>query len=78
MIHEKGITPDSLVPMTAEDEEALYLKRVPGALENLDEERRERVKTARDLQLDRALDYLKGVMLYIQRSGGGKVASAVK
>lgn len=79
VIHEKGITPDSIVPMTPEEEEALYLKRVPGALENLDDERRERVKVAKDIQLDRAVDYLKGVMLYIQRSGnGGKVASAAK
>lgn len=69
VIHEKGITPDSVVAMTVEEEEALYLKRVPGALENLEDERRERVKNAKDLQLDRAVDYLKGVMLYIHRAG---------
>jgi len=69
VIHEKGITPDSVVAMTAEDEEALYLKRVPGALESLEEDRRERVKTAKDIQLERAVDYLKGIMLYVNRAG---------
>ncbi|HVY70007.1 MAG TPA: S41 family peptidase [Verrucomicrobiae bacterium] len=74
VIHEKGITPDSVVPMSAEEEEALYLKRVPGGLENLDEERRERVKNAHDVQLERASDYLKGVLLFLGRShGNGKL-----
>lgn len=69
VIHEKGITPDSVVPMSSEDEEALYLKRVPGALENLEEERRERVKNTKDVQLERSVDYLKGIMLYVNRVG---------
>jgi carboxyl-terminal processing protease len=75
VIHEKGITPDSDVRMSAEEEEALYLKRVPGALDNLDDERREKVANARDVQLDRAADYLKGVLMFLGRSeGNGKVA----
>jgi carboxyl-terminal processing protease len=54
VIHEKGITPDAIIPMTAEEEEALYFKRLPGGLESLDPAMRERVRTVRDVQLDRA------------------------
>lgn len=68
VIHEKGITPDSIVPMTPEEEEALMLKRIPGILETLDAERRERVAAVRDLQLDRATDFLKGVLLFENRA----------
>jgi carboxyl-terminal processing protease len=68
VIHEKGITPDSIIPMSAEDEEALYLKRIPGGLESLDDERRDRVASVRDVQLDRAFDFLKGMLLYRDRS----------
>lgn len=68
VIHEKGITPDSVVPMSPEEEEALYLKRVPGGIETLDEERQERVRNARDIQLERAQDFLKGILLYRDRS----------
>ena len=70
VIHEKGITPDSIIPMTVEEEEAVYMKRVPGALDNLDNEKRERIKIAHDTQLERAQDYLKGVLLYIRRANG--------
>jgi carboxyl-terminal processing protease len=68
VIHEKGITPDSVVPMSPEDEEALILKRLPGAMETLDEERQKRVAAARDIQLERATDFLKGVLLFQDRS----------
>ena len=69
VIHEKGITPDIIVPMSEEEERDLFLKRVPGGVESLDERDRERVKNARDPQLERALDLLKGIALYSQRSG---------
>ncbi|MGV3771485.1 MAG: S41 family peptidase [Verrucomicrobiales bacterium] len=78
VIHEKGITPDSIVPMTAEEEEALYYKRVAGGIESLDESLKEKVKSARDIQLERAQDFLKGVTLYRDRaeraSKGGALA----
>jgi carboxyl-terminal processing protease len=82
VIHEKGITPDILVPMTDEEELDLFYKRAPGGLENLDEKHRERVQNARDVQLDRAMDLLKGLSVYTKRNGekvapkgGDKVAS---
>lgn len=68
VIHEKGITPDAIVPMTPEEEEALFLKRVPGGIESLEEPLRARVKAVRDVQLDRAEDFLKGVILYRDRA----------
>lgn len=68
VIHEKGITPDSIIPMSAEDEEALFLKRVPGCLDGLDEERKERVKNVHDVQLERATDFLRGMLLFRDRS----------
>lgn len=63
VIHEHGITPDSIVEMTDEEERDLLLKRQPGALEGLDDSTRERVKNARDLALERALDYLRGMQI---------------
>jgi len=64
MIHERGITPDIIVPMPQEDERYLYLKRTPGGLESLDDKERERVQNTRDVQLDRARDLLKGINLF--------------
>lgn len=80
-IHEKGITPDISIPVTVEEEEALYLKKIPGgieSLENLDEQKREFIKNARDVQYERAVDLLKGICLYTKRTNGkpnGKIAA---
>ncbi|MEO5802169.1 MAG: S41 family peptidase [Verrucomicrobiota bacterium] len=68
VIHEHGITPDIIVPMTEEQETDLFRKRVPGGLESLDEQDRERVEKAIDPQLERSLDVLKGVLLYTKRN----------
>jgi carboxyl-terminal processing protease len=70
VIHEKGITPDSIVPTTPEEEEALFLKRVPGGVEGLDAATQERVNQVRDEQLARAQDFLKGVLLLKERAAG--------
>jgi carboxyl-terminal processing protease len=76
VIHEHGITPDIIVPMTDEEDRDLYYKRTPGAMGTLDEKDRERVKSAHDSQMERAVDVLKGVLLYAQRNPGpSKVAS---
>jgi len=60
VIHERGITPDILVAMTEEEERDVFLKRTPGGIESLDPKEQDRVRNARDAQLDRALDLLKG------------------
>ncbi len=78
VIHEKGITPDIIVPMTDDEEMAVQLARLPGGEKNLDEvlQRfeepkrgvlRELVKDRRDSQLERAMDLLKGVNLFSKR-----------
>lgn len=68
VIHEKGITPDAIVPMSPEEEQALFLKRIAGGIESLDEPLRERIKAVHDVQLERAQDFLKGVLIYKDRA----------
>jgi carboxyl-terminal processing protease len=68
VIHEKGITPDAIVPMSEEEERALYLKRVAGGVESLEEPLREQIKAVHDVQLERAQDFLKGLILYKERA----------
>ena len=80
VIHEKGIKPDSIIPTTQEEEEALYLRRLTGGLENLDEAQQTRVRNVKDIQLDRANDFLKGMVMFRDRAdsarrGTGKMAA---
>ncbi len=76
VIHEKGITPDVLVPMSAEEERFLAIKRSGAPLDALDEKDRAAVAKARDPQLDRATDMLKGILLYDKQGKPvGKVAA---
>jgi carboxyl-terminal processing protease len=67
VIHEHGIQPDIEVTMTDEEERALFLKRTAGGLESLEPADRAAVEKLRDPQYDRAVDLLKGVMLFTQR-----------
>jgi carboxyl-terminal processing protease len=75
VIHEHGIEPDIVVPMTEEQEAALLLTRLPGGLESLDAAKRVRVAQIHDVQLERAEDLLKGILLYGELSKPEKVAS---
>jgi carboxyl-terminal processing protease len=68
VIHEEGITPDILVPLTVEEERDIIIKRLPGGADNVEDKDRERVLESRDPQLDRAIDLLKGIGLYTQRA----------
>jgi len=77
VIHQHGITPDIIVAMSEEDEQNLNYKHMPGAMEVLDAKERELVAAVRDRQLDRAMDLLKGILLYAQRSSApARVAAA--
>jgi carboxyl-terminal processing protease len=67
VIHEKGITPDIIVPMSDEEMRDVLLQRTPGGIESLPERDQDRVRNARDLQLERAMDLLKGISLYTKR-----------
>jgi len=64
VIHEHGITPDILVPLTDEQEAALIVQRTPGGIESLDAKDRARAQAVTDLQLERAEDLLKGILIY--------------
>lgn len=77
VIHEHGITPDIVVPMTDEQEAALILKHSPGGLAALDLNQTNRVQAEqiKDSQLDRAEDLLKGILIYSGLSGSGKMAA---
>ncbi len=77
VIHEHGITPDILVPLTDEQERDVILRRTPGGVESLEEKDRERVRKSRDPQLDRAMDLLKGMMLYAQLQPMEKVPAKI-
>jgi carboxyl-terminal processing protease len=65
VIHEKGVTPNIKASMTPDQERALLLKRRDGML--TDEEKKF-VNEQRDPQLDRAIDALKGAMIYTQNT----------
>ncbi len=86
VIHEEGISPDILVPITDEEERDIILQRTPGGIESLEDKDRLRVTGAHDAQLERALDLLKGINLYTKRSPlpekrvakGQKVAATAK
>ena len=67
VIHEKGITPDSIVPTSVDEKQALYLKSLPGGVESLQEPMKTRVMEVRDVQLERAEDYLRSILIYSQR-----------
>jgi carboxyl-terminal processing protease len=63
VIHEKGITPNIKASLTADQERALLLRHRDGLLSS-DEQKF--VDDEKDPQLDRALDALKGAMIYNQ------------
>lgn len=67
VIHGQGITPDSVVPMTDEEYQLVYMKTRAG-LDTLSEKEQTLIKEAHDVQLDRARDLLKGILIYTHRS----------
>jgi carboxyl-terminal processing protease len=69
VIHEKGITPDVEVLLSDEEERDLLTQRAPGGVESLSGVERQRVAEARDPQLERAVDLLKGINLFTERIG---------
>ena len=54
--------------MTLEEERDVALKKTPGGLESLDDKEREKVAQSHDPQMDRALDLLKGILLFTERA----------
>ena len=70
VIHEHGVTPDISVPISEEDERKLAEQRIRATLPL--EEGQEKVEKIADLQLERAIDLLKGVKLFARQAKAGK------
>jgi len=68
VIHEEGITPDITVPMSDEELRYAFLQRTTGGIDSLPDQDQERAKAVRDVQLERAMDLLKGIGLYTKRA----------
>jgi carboxyl-terminal processing protease len=67
VIHEKGISPNIEVLASDEEDAAILMRRAPGGLETLPPRERERVEKTPDTQLERAMDVLKGILLFADR-----------
>jgi carboxyl-terminal processing protease len=68
VIHEKGITPDIPVPMSDEELRGLYMRRSAGGLAGLEDDERARFEKVTDPQYDRAVDLLKGILMFTKRT----------
>ncbi len=66
VIHANGVTPNIRVPLTSEQERALFTARSSDSLKPEDE--KDLIKS-KDTQMLRAIDALKGVMIYAQEAG---------
>jgi carboxyl-terminal processing protease len=70
VIHEHGVTPDIIVPISEEDERKLLEQRLRAGLPT--EEGTEKTEKIADVQLDRAIDVIKGVELFARQTKLGK------
>ncbi len=66
VIHEHGVTPDIIVPISEEDERKLLEQRVRANLPQ--DDTLEKVTPIADVQLDRAIDVIKGVKLFAKQA----------
>jgi len=67
VIHEKGIEPDIVVPMPPEDWHKLLVKRARP--ENVESSEDDEEVDITDIQLERAVDVLKGIMIFQSDNG---------
>lgn len=66
VIHEHGVTPDIIVPVSEEDERKLAEQRFRDA--QTVEDSHEKIDRVSDVQLDRAIDVIKGVKLFAKQA----------
>ncbi len=69
VIHQHGITPDILVPVSDAEEAAVLLQRAPEGLDGIAPAMRASVGVVHDEQLERANDLLKSLILYNTLAG---------
>ncbi|MDK3156625.1 S41 family peptidase [Kamptonema cortianum] len=65
VIHENGVTPDIIVPVTEQEERELILSRMPSFEENAPASPR---KKPTDTQLERAKDVIRGIQIFANRA----------
>jgi len=69
MIHEKGIEPDVVIPMSAEQWQKVQIKRSREELGNAEKDDiKLDLEHVTDTQLERAMDVLKGIRLFQSRA----------
>jgi len=71
VIHEHGVTPDIIVPISEEDERKLLEQRARASLpkeQQALEDTGEKTAPIEDIQLDRAIDVIKGVKLFAKQT----------
>ena len=73
VIHGNGVVPNIRVPMTVEQERALFAMR---NAENMKAEEERSLIKSKDPQMMRAIDALKGVMIYAERTDNQKKTTA--
>ncbi len=73
VIHEHGVQPTIRATLSADQERLLMMQRRDES--GIDPDHKE-LANFRDTQLERAVDALKGVMIYADKAGGPKKASA--
>ncbi|MFL6582941.1 MAG: S41 family peptidase [Chthoniobacterales bacterium] len=66
VIHGNGVVPNIVVPLSADQERALFAQR---SSDNLKPEEEKNLIRTKDSQLVRAIDALRGVMVYAQENG---------
>jgi len=69
VIHEHGVTPTIRATMTTDQERLLMYQRQEDVL---DDDKRQRLSGFHDIQLERAVDAMKSVMVYADRTSGQK------
>jgi hypothetical protein len=65
VIQGNGVTPNIRVPMSAEQERAVFALR---SAENIKPDEEKNIIKTKDPQMLRAIDALKGVMIYAQQN----------
>jgi carboxyl-terminal processing protease len=68
VIHEHGVTPDIMVPISDEDERKLLEQRATAVYGQPQADTTEKTAPIADVQLDRAIDVIKGVKLFSKQA----------
>jgi carboxyl-terminal processing protease len=76
VIHGQGITPDCVVPMSDDEEMVLMLKQRRPNMDTLSDKERAQIANIHDRQLERAVDQLRGVLIFEHRETASRDVAA--